>query len=293
MIPTLMFGRTGHESTRTIFGGAAFWDTPQKDVDAAMDILLENGVNHVDTAASYDHSQALLGDWIRRHGRPFFLATKTEKRTKQTAYDEIRHSLDLLHVDQVDLLQLHALHEEPDWTTALGPRGALEAVIQAREEGLVRFIGVTGHGVPVAAFHLRSLEKFNFDSVLLPYNYVLMQNPRYAENFDRLQAVCKDRNVALQTIKSITRSPWNDVHRNRSTWYRPLEDATDIELAVHWVFGNPQVFLNTAADLSLLPHVLKAAQTYQSRPTDGQMQALTERLKMEPLFIESAPPDQH
>src|SRR5512141_1804495 len=147
MIPTLRFGRTGHESTRTIFGAAAFWDTPQKDVDAAMDILLENGVNHVDTAASYDHSQALLGDWIRRHGRPFFLATKTGERTKQAAYDQIRHSLDLLHVDQVDMIQLHALHEGPDWMAAFASGGVIEAVTQARDEGLVRFIGVTGHGV--------------------------------------------------------------------------------------------------------------------------------------------------
>src|SRR5512146_2522490 len=189
MIATLMFGRTGHESTRTIFGGAAFWDTPQKDVDAAMDILIQNGDNHVDTAASYDHSQALLGDWIRRHSRPFFLATKTEERTRQAAHDDLRRSLDLLHVDQVDLIQLHALHEEPDWTTAFGPGGALEALIQAREEGLARFIGVAARGVVAPEFHLRALEKFDFDSVLLPYNYVQMQNPRYAQNFSMLLQV--------------------------------------------------------------------------------------------------------
>ena len=288
MIPTLPFGRTGHDSTRTIFGGAAFWDTPQKQVDAAMDILIENGVNHVDTAASYDGSQKLLGDWIRRHGRPFFLATKTGERTRQTAYDDLRRSLDLLHVDQVDLIQLHGLHEEPDWTTALGPGGALEALIQARDEGLVRFIGVTGHGVPVAEFHLRALERFDFDSVLLPYNYMMMQNPRYAGAFRQVLAVCSERNLAVQTIKGITRSPWNDVQRNRTTWYRPLEEPADIELAVHWLLGNPQVFINTAADLNLMPHVLRAAHTYETRPSDEQMQALAERLKMAPLFTEEA-----
>jgi predicted aldo/keto reductase-like oxidoreductase len=254
-----------------------------------MDSLLENGVNHVDTAASYDHSEALLGDWIRRHGKSFFLATKTDGRTRQAAYDEIRRSLDLLHVDQVDLIQLHALHEEPDWTTAFGPGGALEAVIQAREEGLVRFIGVTGHGLSVPAFHLRSLEQFDFDSVLLPYSYVLMQNPRYAEDVIRLLAVCKDRNVAVQTIKGITRSPWQGLQPNRTTWYRPLEEPNDIELAVHWVFGNPQVFLNTVGDLSLMPHVLEAAHTFRSQPPDGQMRALVERLNMQPLFTETAP----
>lgn len=283
-LPTLSFGRTGHESTRTIFGAAAFWDTPQADVDATMDLLLQSGVNHVDTAASYGKSEQLLGDWIRRHGRPFFLATKTDQRTRQAAYDQIRRSLDLLHVDQVDLIQLHALHEEPDWQTAFGPDGVIEAVVQAREEGLARFIGVTGHGVPVPEFHLRSLAQFDFDSVLLPYNHVMMQNPRYAENFDKLLEVCRQRNIAVQTIKGITRSPWNDVQQNRTTWYRPLEEQADIDLAIHWIFGNPQVFLNMAGDIHILPRILDAARRFSVRPSDAQMQDLSERLKMEPLF---------
>ena len=284
MIPTLPFGRTGHDSTRTIFGAAAFWETPQKDVDATMDLILQNGINHVDTASSYGQSEQLLGDWIRRHGKPFFLATKTGERTKQAAYDQIRRSLDLLHVPQVDMIQLHALHEEPDWSIAFGPGGAVEAAIQAREEGLVRFIGVTGHGVPVTEFHLRSLTQFDFDSVLLPYNFVMMQNPLYAEGFNKVLAVCKERNIAVQTIKGITRSPWNDIQQNRTTWYRPLEEQADIDLAMHWIFGNPQVFLNTAGDINILPRTLEAAHRFASRPSDHDMQELTERLKMEPLF---------
>jgi len=285
MIPTLPFGRTGHISTRTIFGAAAFWDTPQHQVDATMDLLLQNGVNHVDIAASYGKSEQLLGDWIRRNGKPFFLATKTDQRTKQAAYDQIRRSLDLLHVPQVDMIQLHALHEEPDWTTAFGPDGVVEAVVQARAEGLARFIGVTGHGVPVPEFHLRSLEQFDFDAVLLPYNHVMVQNPRYAENFNKLQAVCSEHRIALQTIKGICRSPWNDMQQTRTTWYRPLEEQADITLEVHWILGNPQVFLNTAGDINILPRILEAAHRFESRPSDDQMDALTDRLKMEPLFV--------
>ncbi|MBL0344437.1 aldo/keto reductase [Candidatus Villigracilis affinis] len=284
MIPTLPFGRTGHESTRTIFGAAAFWDTPQKDVDTTMDLVLQNGVNHVDTATSYGKAEEVLGDWIRRHGKPFFLATKTDQRTKQAAYDQIRRSLDLLHVPQVDMIQIHALHEEADWVTAFGEDGVIEAVIQARDEGLVRFIGVTGHGVPVPEFHLRSLAQFDFDSVLLPYSHIMMQNPRYAENFNKVLAVCKERNIAVQTIKGITRSPWKDVQQNRTTWYRPLEEQADIDLAMHWVFGNPQVFLNTAGDINLLPRIFEAAHRFTSRPTDEQMQDLSQRLEMAPLF---------
>jgi len=285
MIPTLPFGRTGHDSTRTIFGAAAFWETPQAQVDATMDLILAHGINHVDTAASYGQSEDLLGDWIRRHGRTFFLATKTGERTKQAARDQIRRSLERLHVDQVDMIQLHALHEEPDWTTAFGPGGVLEAVLEARDEGLVRFIGVTGHGVLVPEYHLRSLEQFAFDAVLLPYNHVMMQNPRYAEGFNKLLAVCEQKQVAVQTIKGICRAPWNDVRQDRTTWYRPLEEQADIDLAAHWILGNPQVFLNTAGDITLLPCILEAAERFESRPTDEQMAALTERLKLEPLFV--------
>jgi aryl-alcohol dehydrogenase-like predicted oxidoreductase len=284
MIPTLSFGRTGHISTRTIFGAAAFSDTPQKEVDATMDLLLQNGVNHVDTAASYGRSQELLGNWIRRNGRPFFLATKTEQRTKQAAYDEIRRSLDLLHVPQVDLIQLHALHEEADWQTAFGAGGVIEAVVRAREEGLVRFIGVTGHGVQIPEFHLRSLAQFDFDSVLLPYSFVMMQNPQYARGFEQVLSLCKERNAAVQTIKGVTRSPWNDMQPDRTTWYRPLEAQADIDLAVHWIFGNPQVFLNTAGDIHILPRILEAAHCFEARPSDQQMQELADRLRMEPLF---------
>ena len=182
------------------------------------------------------------------------------------------------------MIQLHALHEEPDWTTAFGAGGVIEAVVQAREEGLARFIGVTGHGVPVAEFHLRSLAQFDFDAVLLPYSYVMMKNLQYAESFNKMLDVCKERNIAVQTIKGITRSPWNDTQQNRTTWYRPLEEQADIDLAVHWVFGNSQVFLNTAGDINLLPRILKSAHNFVACPDNHQMEDLTERLKMEPLF---------
>jgi predicted aldo/keto reductase-like oxidoreductase len=285
MINTMPFGRTDHNSSRTIFGAAAFWETPQKDVDVTMELILQHSINHVDTAASYGQSEMLLGNWIRRHGKPFFLATKTDQRTRKEAYDQIRRSLDLLHVPQVDMIQLHALHEEQDWTTTFGQNGAIEAVIQARDEGLARFIGVTGHGVPVPNFHIRSLEQFDFDAILLPYNYVMMQNQHYAANFNKLADICKTKNIALQTIKGVTRSPWNDVQQNRTTWYRPLEDQQDIDLAVHWVFGHPQAFLNTAGDINLLPLILDAAERFSTPPNDKQMKEQTERLKMEPLFV--------
>lgn len=285
MITKQPFGRTGHMSTRTIFGAAALSRVTQDDADRTLEVLLEYGINHIDTAASYGDSELRIGPWMDRHRRDFFLATKTEKRTYQAARDEFHRSLDRLRVDQVDLLQLHYLVDPREWEVAMGPGGALEAVVEAREQGLVRFIGVTGHDVPIAAMHLRSLERFDFDSVLLPYSFVMMQNPQYAADFERLFALCQERDVAVQTIKSITRRPWGDKPQNRATWYEPLEDQADIDRAVHWVLGRPGIFLNTAADIHLLPKVLNAASRFQTRPPEEEMQAEVVRLAMAPLFV--------
>jgi aryl-alcohol dehydrogenase-like predicted oxidoreductase len=207
MIPTDVFGRTGHQSTRTIFGAAALSDVTQEDADRTIELLLRYGINHIDTAASYGDSELRLGPWMEKLRDNFFLATKTGERTYQPAYDQIRRSLERLRVDQVDLIQLHNLVDPDEWETALGPGGALEAAMRAREQGLVRFIGVTGHGLTVANMHRRALERFDFDSVLLPYNYPMMQNPSYAADFEDLAAACQQRNVAVQTIKSVTRAP--------------------------------------------------------------------------------------
>jgi predicted aldo/keto reductase-like oxidoreductase len=249
-----------------------------------MALLIQSGINHVDTAASYGRSEELLGQWIRRNGAPFFLASKTEKRTKPEAYEQICMSLDRLHVTHLDMIQIHALHEDADWNRAFGPGGVLEAVIQARGEGLVRYIGVTAHGVLAPEYHLRSLTQFDFDAVLLPYNFSMMQNPAYSSSFEKLAFECRDRNIALQTIKGLSRSPWNEKQPNRTTWYRPIEDPKEISLTVDWILGNLQVFLNTAGDITILPHILKAAQSLHHRPSDQTMHAQAERLKIEPLF---------
>jgi aryl-alcohol dehydrogenase-like predicted oxidoreductase len=285
MIPKQPFGRTDHESTRAIFGAAALSDVSQADADRTMEVVLRFGVNHIDTAASYGESELRLGPWMERQRGDFFLATKTGERTYQEAYDQIRRSLERLRVDRVDLIQLHNLVDPGEWETAMGPSGALEAAIRAREEGLVRFIGVTGHGTTVAAMHKRSLERFDFDSVLLPYNYIMMQNQQYAADFEALFALCRVRNVAVQTIKSITRAPWGDRPHTASTWYEPLRDQEAIDRAVHWVLGRPGVFLNTVGDIAILPQVLEAADRFRERPSDATMHALSEQLSMEPLFV--------
>jgi aryl-alcohol dehydrogenase-like predicted oxidoreductase len=285
MIEQYPFGRTGHESTRTLFGAAALGKVSQDEADRTLELLLAQGVNHIDTAASYGDSELRIGPWMREHRKTFFLATKTGERTYQAARDQIHRSLDRLRVDQVDLIQLHNLVDPQEWETAMGPGGALEAAVEARDQRLVRFIGVTGHGITIAQMHKRSLERFDFDSVLLPFSYILMQNAGYAADFEALMEICRARNVAVQTIKSIVRAPWGEREHTTATWYEPLSDQADIDKAVHWVLGRPGVFLNTAGDVHVLPKVLDAASRYETRPSDDEMRALMEGEEMAPLFV--------
>jgi aryl-alcohol dehydrogenase-like predicted oxidoreductase len=284
MIAKQAFGRTGHQSSRVILGGAAFAQVNQSETDATLELALSFGINHVDVAASYGDAEIRVGDWIGRHGKPFFLATKTEERTALKAREQIHRSLERLKVEQVDLLQLHNLVDPQEWETALGPSGALEAVIEAREQGLVRFIGITGHGVTVAGMHSRALERFDFDSVLLPFSYVMAQNEQYISEFWNLARICQSRNVAVQTIKSIVHRPWGENPPSRATWYQPLEDQVAIDRAVHWVLGNAGLFLNSVGDIHILPRVLGAADRFETAPTDEEMQTQMKKLGMQPLF---------
>jgi aryl-alcohol dehydrogenase-like predicted oxidoreductase len=265
-----------------IFGAAALGDVSKADADRTLEVLLEHGVNHIDVAASYGDAELRIATWLREH--EFFVATKTGERTYAGAREEIRRSLDRLGVDHVDSIQLHNLVDVIEWDIALSAGGALEAAIEARDEGLVRFIGVTGHGLSVAKMHSRSLERFPFDSVLAPYNWRQMQDPRYAETFDELAETCRERDVALQTIKSLAYRPWEGRPHTAATWYEPLTEQADIDLAAHWVLGNPQAFLLTTGDVDILPKLLDAAERYEQRPSDEQMAQLVEERRLSPLF---------
>jgi aryl-alcohol dehydrogenase-like predicted oxidoreductase len=284
VIEKRLFGRTGHLSTRTIFGAAALMKATQEEADQVLEVLLTYGVTHIDTARSYGDAELRIGPWMRGHRDQFFLATKTEERTYDGAWRELEESLERMQVDQIDLWQHHLLIDEEEWETAMGPGGALEAFVGAREQGIVRFLGVTGHELVVPKMHLRSLKRFDFDAVLLPYNFPLMQNLAYATDFEALLTVCEERNVAVQTIKSLACRRWSDDERRRGTWYLPLEEQGAIDAAVHWVLGDPRVFLNTVADIDLLPRVLDAASRLGERPSPVEMQALAEEMGMEPLF---------
>lgn len=285
MIEKALFGRTGHESTRAVFGGAALSNATEEQADQALELLLRYGINHLDVAAAYGDAELRVAPWLRQHPGRFFLATKTGLRTYDDAKRQIHQSLERLGVDRFDLIQLHSLADPIEWDIALSPKGALEACIEARDQGLVRFIGVTGHGTQIAATHLRSLERFDFDSVLLPYSYITMQNSYYAEAFERLAGVCQERNVAMLTIKSIARSPWWGRERTSTTWYEPFSEQSDIDKAVHWVLARPGIHFAAVGDLTLLPKVLDAASRFTAKPDDAAMQEQQTRLEMRPIFV--------
>ena len=285
MIEKRVFGRSGHHSSATLFGAAALGNVTQAEAERTLDRLLEYGVNHIDTANSYGESEKRIGPWLAHHRAEFFLATKTGARSYQGAREQLARSLDLLHTDHIDLWQLHNLVEPGEWDMAMGPGGALEALIEAKAQGLVRFVGVTGHGVTVAAMHRRSLERYDFDAVLLPYNFVMMQNPQYAADFEALMTLCQARQVAVQTIKSVCRRGWGDQAHTRATWYQPFEDQAEIDLAVHWVLSRPGIFLNTAGDIHVLPKVLEAASRLGQAPPAVEMQQQMSRQQVEPLFV--------
>lgn len=286
MIERIPFGRTGHLSSRTLFGAAALGGMSQARADAVLEKLLEYGVNHIDTAASYGDSELRLAPFLAHHRNAFFLATKTGQRTADAARNELMRSLARLDVRSIDLIQMHNLVDEAEWETALGPGGALDALVEARAEGLVRFIGVTGHGTRAAAMHLKSLERFPFDSVLAPYNHSMMEQAEYARDFEALYVLCRESGVALQTIKSIARRRWTEADaEKRFSWYMPIRDREALRRAVHYVLARPGLFLNTSSDATLLDAVLEAASEPIALPADAEMRADARALGVEPLFV--------
>jgi aryl-alcohol dehydrogenase-like predicted oxidoreductase len=285
MIPTAAFGTTGHTSTRVIFGAAALGGMSQERADATLAAIAGWGINHIDTAASYGASEDRLRPWLADHRDEVFLATKTGERRGPDARAELERSLQRMDVDHVDLIQLHNLVEPDEWDVAHGPGGAVEALVEARDEGLVGNIGVTGHGLRIAAMHLRSLERFPFASVLFPYNHSLLADPAYRRDVEALLDRCSADGVAAQTIKAIARRRWpDDVEGPRFSWYQPLDEPGAIARAVRYVLADERVFLNTTSDARLLPLIVDAASGQLDRPSDSELVADEAAFDIAPIF---------
>jgi len=281
---TRRFGRTGHMSTIAIFGAAAFWEISQADADKVMEQVIEAGINHIDIAPSYGQAEERVGPWMPRERQRFFLGCKTMERTKQGAWDEMQRSLKLLQTETFDLYQCHAITtmEELDAITMKG--GALEAFVEARQHGLTKFIGITGHGVNAPQIYLEALRRFDFDSVLFPLNFVQMAIPEFRKNAEELIATCKAKDVGTMIIKTITKAPWGERPHTANTWYEPFDQMDEIQHAVNFGLSYDVTGLCTAGDTRILPMVLEACKNF-TRLNETQREEMIQSAKQyEPLF---------
>ena len=285
IIKTKRFGRTSHLSSRAIFGSASLSQASQDEANQVLELLLKYGINHIDTAPRYGEAELRIGSWMKHHRDRFFLATKTDQRKYGETRDQFYRSLERLQVDNVDLLQLHNLTDVVHREIAMGPGGALEFLVEARDKGLTRFVGITGHGLQAPRMHRQSLDRFDFDTVLLPCNYLLMQDSGYATEFQRLMTYCREHDIAVQTIKAIARGFWGKKPHDHNTWYEPVTDQQAIKKLVHWVLGWTDVFLITVGDIQELPKVLGAVASFELQPADDEMVRLVKEKWLAPVFI--------
>ncbi|SDM74271.1 Aldo/keto reductase family protein [Fictibacillus solisalsi] len=259
-------GRLGYEGSVVMFGAASLGNVTQEEADQSISYALDHGINHFDTAADYGDAEVRLGPIISQVRNDIFLATKTGQRTKEKAKEEIYRSLERMRVDSVDLLQLHAVGtiEELDKCTAKG--GALEAAVEAKEEGIVKAIGVTGHGHQAPVTHLEAIKRFSFDTVLLPLNYYMYSLPEYRAAFDELMAEANSQNVAVRVIKAIAKAPWEEgQERKYATWYEPFDQQELIDACVHFVLSFPGIAgFASAGDIHLFPKIVNAVERYGS-----------------------------
>jgi aryl-alcohol dehydrogenase-like predicted oxidoreductase len=278
------FGRSGHMSTIAIFGGAAFWEIEQKEADKIMEMVIKAGINHIDVAPSYGQAEQRIGPWMPRERERFFLGCKTMERTKDGAWNELQRSLKLLQTDRFDLYQLHAVTNMEELDTCTMSGGALEAAVEARRQGLIRHIGITGHGANVPRLFIEALHRFDFDSVLFPLNFVQMSNPAFRKDAEELIALCKEKDVGTMIIKSITKGPWGDKEKTATTWYEPFDQMEQIQQAVNFALSYEVTGICTAGDTKVFPMVLKACQNFS--PMDGpQREGMIQSGKQfEPLF---------
>jgi aryl-alcohol dehydrogenase-like predicted oxidoreductase len=285
MLETRRFGRTEHMSTVAIFGGAAFWQINQKQADRVMELVIASGVNHIDVAPSYGQAELRIGPWLRRERARFFLGCKTTERSRTGAWNELQHSLKLLQSATFDLYQLHAITSFAELDTVTAPGGALEALVEARQAGLIRYIGITGHGVEAPAIFLEALRRFDFDSVLFPLNFVQAGNAQYYRDALELIRQCRLNDVGTMVIKSITRGPWGEKEKTASTWYEPFSEMDQVQRAVNFVLSHDVTGICTAGDIHLLPLVLKACENSAPLSLEDRETLIEFGRSYQPLFV--------
>ncbi|MBZ0277016.1 MAG: aldo/keto reductase [Anaerolineae bacterium] len=278
-------GRTGHLSSIIIFGTAAFWEIDQESANQALDLALADGVNHIDVAPQYGQAEERLGPWLESHRDQFFVGCKTLERGRGASWADLQRSLQRLRTPAVDLYQLHAVGTFEDLEAALKPGGAIETLQEAREKGLTRWLGITGHGLQAPAVHTAALERFDFDTVMFPIHPRLYANTEYRRDTERLLALCAEKQVGVQIIKAATKGPWGSQGQAYNTWYQPYDTAERIAQGVRFALSQPGVTgIPSAGDVRLLPMVLEAGKHFIPL-TDGEQAALIDESRaIDPLF---------
>jgi len=278
------FGRTGHQSTVAIFGAAAFWEIEQKDADRVMEMVIEAGINHIDVAPSYGQAELRVGPWMKTERKRFFLGCKTMERTKDAALREMHESLKRLHTDAFDLYQCHAITSIDELDAIFAKGGAMEAMVEARDQGLTKYIGITGHGVDSPKIYLEALRRFDFDSVLFPMNFVQMAMPEFRQAADELVSVCKAKDVGTMVIKSITKGPWGEKPKTATTWYEPFDKMDEIQRGINFVLSHDVTGVCTAGDIRILPMVIQACENFTPLNFQEQEAMIESGAQFEALF---------
>ena len=275
-------GRTGQMSSILIFGSFALFHITQKEADATIEMALAKGINQVDVSPFYGDAEKHLGSWFKRHGQQFFLSCKTAERKKKGAWEGLKRSLETLHVDHFDIFQLHGVDDINVLKTALGPGGAMEAILEAKEQGLVRFIGITGHNPPL---YVKALELFDFDTVLFPLNRVHAAHPTDWNDWKQLLKTARQKDVGLMAIKSIAKQAWENevVRSHHDTWYEPFTDATEIEKSLRYTLSQDIAAAVLPGELSIWPKMIEVAQNFKPMTAKEQQDAMAGVKQYQPL----------
>jgi len=280
---TRRLGKTGHMSSIITFGALALDSLPQEKADAAIEMVLKAGINHVDVAPRYGQAEARLGSWFGRHGNDFFLGCKTQQRTKSGVWESLKRSLSTLKVDHCDLFQFHGVDRKSDLDIILGPDGGLEAVLEAKKQGLVRFIGITGHNPPL---YNEALQRYDFDTVLFPLNRIHAAHFTSWNDWRQLLQTARTKDVGILAIKSAAKQLWQDPdknHRQYQTWYEPFDNIKDIEKGLRYTLSQDITSAVTPGEAKILPDFIEAANRFQPLSLLEQQQVIREVAQYPPL----------
>ena len=274
-------GKTEHMSSVVTFGGAALWRCTQAEADAAIALATEHGVNHFDVGPSYGQAEMRLGPWMEKNHKEAFLACKTTERSRARAWESIKRSLETLKVDSFDLYQFHGVDDLETLNAILSPAGALEAVLEAREQGLIRYIGITGHRPFV---HVEALNRFDFDTVLFPLNRVLAAHSNDFNDFTSLLEITQQKDVGTIAIKAITKRPWQGAMHMYQTWYEPFDEQTEIDKSLWYTLSQGITTAAMPSDVRLWPRIIDAAERLSVLDLPEQAEAVSQVRRYAPLF---------